>query len=66
MQLSFFQPSSVRSLKAGDERAVTSVVAFFSSRYLVIFLMSLLASVTVCLVDGGGIQKPYLPFWLPP
>ena len=40
-----------------DERAVTSVVAIFSSKCLVIFLMSLLDSVTVCLVDCGG--APY-------
>ena len=61
MQLSFFHPSSVGSLKADDERVATSVVAFFS-RCLVIFLMSLVASVTVCCVDGGGALKALSTF----
>lgn len=29
-------------------------------------LMSLLASVTLCLVDGGGSPKALPAFWLPP
>lgn len=55
--VSFFQPASRLSEKAGADRLDTSMVHCQSSSSLAVFYMSVWASFTVCAADCLGVPK---------